>query len=128
MESAPIDHKDEPGVYRDAIRSNVLDRIGARGEPVASRDQLIGDWRVSFVGMRGETSGPTFVYRLSSTGRAVVEMPGQPPSGNDRWRLNADGSFSLLVWCAAMPEYGLPEPTHEEERMHAAVLPGGRFV
>lgn len=128
MASAPIDHKDEPGEYRQRVRSNVFDRVGVRGEPVASADQFVGSWRVHFVGMRGETSGQSSVYRLSTGGRAVVESAGQPPAENDRWRLNADGSVSWLVWCAAMPEYGLPEPTYQEQRMHAAALSDGRLV
>jgi hypothetical protein len=55
-------------------------------------------------------------------------MTGQPPSTENEWRLNEDGSFSMLVWIAAMPEYGLPDPSHEEQRMHLAELPDGRFV
>jgi hypothetical protein len=128
VEAAPVDHKDEPGEYRQQVRAAVFDRAGVQGRPVASRDELVGDWLVSFVGSHGTSPKPTLVYRLRSDGGAVIERDGEPPSAENQWRLNDDGSFSLLVCTAAMPEHELPEPTHEERRMHAAVLPGQCIV
>jgi hypothetical protein len=128
MEDAPVDHKDTPGEYRQRVRAAVLGRVGAQGSAVTSREKLVGGWLVSFVGFQGQNPKQTFVYRLTSDGKAAVEMAGQPPSTEDEWRLNDDGSFSMLVWVAAMPEYGLPDPTYEEVRMHLAALPDGRLV
>jgi hypothetical protein len=128
MEDAPVDHKDTPGGYRQQVRANVLGRVGAQSSAVTSREKLVGDWLVSFVGFQGQEPKQALVYRLTSDGKAAVEMTGQPPSKEDEWRLNDDGSFSMLVWVAAMPEYGLPDPTHEEQRMHLAALPDGRLV
>ncbi len=128
MEPVPVDHKDKPGKYRQQVRAGVFSRVGAQGRPVASREPLVGDWAVSFVGLHGEKLEQRFVYRLKPDGSAVIEMNPEPPSTENKWRLNEDGSFSMLVWVAAMPEYGLPDPCHEEERMHLAALPHGRFV
>ena len=128
MDDAPVDHKDKPGEYRQRVRAGVLGRVGAQGSAVTSREKLVGDWLVSFVGFQGQEPKQAFVYRLTADGKAVVEMTGQPPSTENQWRLNDDGSFSMLVSVAAMPEYGLPDPTHEEERMHLAALPDGRLV
>jgi len=127
MEAGPLDHKDKPGEYRQQVRAAVFGRVGAQGSPVASREKLVGDWLASFVGFQGQPKH-AFAYRLTSDGRAVIEMTGEPASTENEWRLNEDGSFSLLVWIAAMPEYGLPDPSHEEQRMHLAALPDGRFV
>jgi hypothetical protein len=124
----PVDHKDTPGEYRSAVRSGVFKRVGEVGTGLTSREQLIGDWTARFVGMHGETLGKPIVYRLRPDGQAIIEMEGQPPSTRNEWRLNADGTFSLMVWCDAMPKYGLLEPTLEEGRMHAVALESGSFV
>src|SRR5688572_21350626 len=108
MEVAPVDHKDKPGEHRQQVRAAVFSRVGAQGGPLDARDKLVGDWLVSFVGFQGEKPKQAFVYRLKSDGKAVIEMTGQPPSTENEWRLNEDGTFSVLVWIAAMPEYGLP--------------------
>jgi hypothetical protein len=128
MEIGPVDHKDRPGDYRQLVRAAVFSRVGAEGIAVASREKLVGDWLVSFVGLQGEKLKQVFVYRLKPDGKATIEMTGQPPSTENKWRLNKDGSFSMLHWTAAMPDYGLPDPTHEEVRMHLAALPERRFV
>ena len=128
MEAAPVDHKDNPGEYRKQVRAGVFDRLGAEGSRVDSREKLVGNWVVRFVGFQGAKPEQAFVYRLKSDGKATIEMTGQSPSTENEWRLNEDGSFSMFVWVAAMPEYGLPEPSHEEQRMHLAALTDGQFV
>lgn len=127
-EPAPIDHKDEPGEYRSRVRTGVFTRVGCPGLPVASRDQLVGSWDVAFVGL-GPAPTPMFVYHLRGDGTAAIEMAGQaePPSAAE-WRLNADGTFSLLRWCPADPEFGMPEPQLDEDRRHLAALADGRLV
>jgi hypothetical protein len=124
----PVDHKDAPGDYRSAVRSGVFQRVGAAGAAVLSREQIVGDWTVSFVGVHGEKRGKPTVYRFRPDGQAIIEMEGQPPSTRNEWRLNVDGTFSLMVWCDAMPKYGLLEPGLEEDRMHLAVIEGGSLV
>lgn len=127
MEPAPIDHKDAPGEYRQLVRAGVFARVGGSGRAVADRGELIGDWDVAFVGPAGGESEPAFVYRLRPDGGATLEMAGQPPSAGE-WRLNPDGTFSLLMWCPADPEFGMPEPQLDEDRRHLAALPHGRLV
>lgn len=127
MEPAPIDHMDTPGEYRQQVRAGVFGRMGTPGRAVGDRKELLGDWDVGFVGLAGGEPEPAFVYRLRPDGGAVVEMPGQPPSLGE-WRLNPDGTFSLLTWCPADPEFGMPEPQLDEDRRHLAALPNGRLV
>ena len=130
MEVGPVDHKDEPGEYRERVRAGVLGRVGAQGSAVTSREKLVGDWLVGFVGFQGQEPKQAFVYRLTSDGKAVIEMTGQLASTENKWRLNEDGSFSMLVWIAAMPEYGLrpTQPMKKSGCTSAVPLPDGRFV
>jgi hypothetical protein len=121
-----IDHKDQPGQYRAAVRAGVFVAVGAEGAAPASAEFFVGKWLMHFVGTG--VPSPTRVYRLLPDGRVVIETLRQPPSNRDKWQLNADGTFSLSTWCQAMPEYGLPHPSYEVERFHAAVFPDGRFV
>jgi hypothetical protein len=95
---------------------------------VTSVEQIAGDWVMTFVGMHGEKRGKPTVYRFRQSGHAIIQVEGQPASTRNEWRLNANGTFSLMIWCDAMPKYGLLEPTREEARMHAAVLNGGDIV
>jgi hypothetical protein len=128
MAAEPIDHKDRPGTYRSEVRSAVFQRVGAAGSRISSREQIVGDWGVNFVGRHGEKLGKQTVYRFRPDGQAVIEMEGQPPSTRNEWRLNADGSFSLMLWYDATPKYGILEAGREELRLHPAILEGGNVV
>jgi hypothetical protein len=73
--------------------------------------------------------GPAFVYRLHGDGTSSVEvvgLGGEPAAG--QWRLNPDGTLSLLSWCPADPEFGIDEPQLDEDRRYVAALAGGRLV
>ena len=121
----PIDHEDEREEHCRELREHVFARVGARGTAIASPQQMVAEWVVRFVGFRGEKQEPAYSIRLESSGHAVLEYPERPPSPEDKWRVNSDGSFSLIFWCPPMPEYGIEEPQLDEMRKHAAVLPDG---
>jgi hypothetical protein len=128
-EPQPIDHMDTPGEYRQQVRAGVLNRVGGSGRPVADRAQLVGSWDVTLVELTGPQSEPTFVYRLGRDGTAAIEVAGQADSASaGEWRLNPDGTFSLLLWCPPMPEFGIDEPQRDEDRRHLAALKDGRIV
>lgn len=128
-EPAPIDHKDEPGEYRRQVRDGVFSRVGVPGQPVNDGRQLVGVWDVYFVWLDGPQGEPMFVYRLDKGGTATVKATdSQDAPSSGEWRLNQDGTFSLLTWCPADPEFGIPEPQLDEDRRHIAALPEGRLV
>jgi hypothetical protein len=127
-EPAPIDHKDETGEYRDQVRAGVFSRVEAPGQPVASRDQVAGSWDVAFVGL-GPAPTPMFVYHLREDGKATIEVVAQAGlTSVGEWRLNPDGTFSLLTRYPPDPALGIDEPQTEDDRRHVAALPGGRLV
>lgn len=128
MDYEPIDHKDRPGEYRSEVRLSVFHRVGSTGANVTSRQQIVGGWAVNRVDLRGGKHGKPILYRLRADGQAIIEMEARPPSTRNEWRLNGDGTFSLMVWCEALPEDGLPLPTLEEIRMHAAALENGKLL
>ncbi len=127
--ASPIDHKDEAGEYRAQVRAAVFGRAGETGQPVTSREQLVGSWDAVVVGLAGPLPVPAFVYRLGGGGDSVVEVVGQSgtPSAGE-WRLNPDATFSLLTWCPPQPEYGIDDPQLDEDRRHVAALADGRVV
>jgi hypothetical protein len=133
-EPRPIDHKDEPGDYRQKVREGVEKRVGMRGQPITRPDELVGSWDVAADTSFGELPPkPMFVYHLRADGSSIVETTvGGGTGGTHRdtgeWRLNRDGTFSLLTWCPPAPEFGIDEPQLEEDRRHVAALADGRLV
>src|SRR5262249_39839173 len=73
-EPRPIDHKDEPGDYRQKVREGVEKRVGMRGQPVTGPDELVGSWDVAADTSLWELPPkPMFVYHLHADGISVVE-------------------------------------------------------
>ncbi|MGC1276093.1 MAG: hypothetical protein WBC44_20510 [Planctomycetaceae bacterium] len=128
IEPNPIDHKDEVGDYRHRVREYVFERAGGTGHPVSDPAELVGEWDVTFLGV-GQSGVLALVYHLRADGSATVEpSDGSWPASSDEWRLNQDGTFSLLTWCPADPDYGIDEPQLDEDRRHLAALADGRLV
>jgi hypothetical protein len=130
-EPPAIDHKDEPGEYRDKVREGVWKRIGMQGQAVTSRDELVGSWDVAVDTSFGKVPPePMFVYHLRTDGSSVIETTagGKTHQDTGKWRLNDDGMFSLLTWCPPAPEFGIDEPQLDEDRRHVAALTDGRLV
>ena len=128
-EPAPVDHKDTPGEYRQQVRELVFRRVGSRGEPVTSPHKLVGVWDVAFVGLNPSDLKPLVVYSLAKDGTATIQVVGQPDlTSSDQWRLNSDGTFSILTWCPPNPRFGIIEPQLDEDRRHIAALPTGQLV
>jgi len=124
-EPPPIDHKDEPGEYRRAVREHVIRRAGGSGRPVADRSELVGEW----VGSALSTGKAIFAYGFRDDGTATFgSADGSWPAAEGEWRLNADGALSLLEPCAYDAEFGIEDSQLVEERRHLAALDDGRFV
>ena len=73
---------------------------------------------------------PMFVYHLRADGSSVIETTAGGGAHRDagEWRLNRDGTFSLLTSCPPAPEFGIGEPQLDEERSFVAALADGRLV
>jgi hypothetical protein len=130
-EPLPVDHKDEPGDYRQQVREGVEKRVGMRGQPVTGPDELVGSWDVAADTSLGELPPkPMFVYHLHTDGSSVVETTAgdRMHRNTGEWRLNSDGTFSLLTWCPPDPEFGIDKPQLDEERNFVAALADGRLV
>jgi hypothetical protein len=71
-----------------------------------------------------------FVYHLREDGSSVIETTaGRGRHRNTgEWRLNRDGTFSLLTWCPPDPEFGIDKAQLDEERSFVAALADGRLV
>ncbi len=129
-EPRQIDDKDEPGNYRTQVREGVLLRIGMRGEPISNRDQLVGSWDVAADTSFGQRPPePAFIYHLRADGTCLVKTISAEKthenSGN--WRLNDDGTFSLLLTCPPDPSIpGLEHGAIDETRLFLLGLPDGR--
>jgi hypothetical protein len=122
---------DEPGEYRSKVRKEVWKRVGMRGQAVSSRDDLVGSWDAAVDTSFGKLPPePAFVYHLRADGSCVIETTtgGKTHQNTGKWRLNEDGTFSLLLWCAPDPEFGIEEPQLDEDRRHIAALADGRLV
>jgi hypothetical protein len=130
-EPLAIHHKDEPGEYRAKVREGVWKRVGMPGQAVTGRDELIGSWDVAADTSFGKRQPePRFVYHLRADESCVIETSagGKTHQDTGKWRLNGDGTFSLLTRCAPAPEYGINESQLDEDRRHVAALAGGRLV
>ncbi len=71
-----------------------------------------------------------FVYHLRADGSSLIETTAGGGTHRDtgEWRLNRDGTFSLLTRCPPAPEFGIDEPQMEEDRRLVAALTDGRLV
>lgn len=129
-----IDHKDEYGEYRDRVRKAVLREVGmqGQGESIASRDQLVGWWdSTGNPSLEQQPPETDSVYHLQSDGGCLVKtiIGERIFEENGRWRLNDDGTFSLLF--ADPPDPSVPGLEHgatEERRYFLLGLPDGRRV
>jgi hypothetical protein len=131
-EPRPIDHRDEPGEYRARVREGVLKRVGMQGQPVANRDALIGSWEVAMDTSFGKAPPqPLSVYHLRADGGCDIETTtgGRKHRDTGRWRLNDDGTFTLLIDCRPDPTTpGVEHGAVDESRYFLLGLPDGRRV
>lgn len=136
MKSEPrlIDHKDEYGEYRNRVRANVLSEVGAQGqgEPITSRDQLIGWWDVDAVYIN-EPPEPLFIYHLRADGSCIIKIVNGRKKEEDntkvRWKLNDNGTFSLFFEYPPDPSIpGFENAAIEEQRRFLLGLREGRRV
>ena len=125
-----IDHKDRPGEYRNAIFDAVQQELGFTGIGPTDGQSLVGDWVYRFHVPGAGTEGEPFAYKsFHSDGSAPARaVDGTWDSPRNRWKLNDDGSYSDLSYIDAMPEYGIEEPGHTEERYHILFDGADRFV
>jgi hypothetical protein len=131
-EPRPIDEKDEAGDYRQRVREGVEKRIGMQGQPITSADELVGSWDVAADTSMGKLPPePMFVYHLRREGSCVMEMTagGRTHRDTGNWRLNGDGTFTLLTDCPPDPSTpGLEDGAVDEARYFLLGLPDGRRV
>jgi len=131
-EPSPIDQKDAPGEYRDKVREWVEKRVGMQGQPVTSRDELVGSWDVAADKSVGKLPPERmFVYHLRADGSCDIETTVGDGTHRDtgKWRLNGDGTFTLLIDCPPDPATpGLEHGAVDASRFSLLGLPDGRRV
>lgn len=125
-----IDHKDEPGEYRNSVYEGVQETLKFKGEKPASPEALLGDWVVRFGNPYSISAAPVTSYQsfLEDGAAPAKAADGSWQSVKDRWKFNDDGSFSLWAYVDPMPEYGIDEPTYSEERYHVLMKNSDEFV
>lgn len=102
-----------------------------RGQAISSRDGFVGSWDVAVDTSFGKLPPePMSICHLGADGTCVTETTAGGATHRDigQWRLNGDGTFSLLTWCPPDPEFGIDEPQLDEDRRHVAALADGRLV
>lgn len=118
--------------YQDLVRAGVLKRIGSPGQPVGSRDEMVGSWDVAPVPLLCDAPPcPTFVYHFHADGSSITEVSfdGQAHRDTGRWQWHSDGTISLVTNISPGPSVpGLEQPGGEEEMLFLLGLPDGRRV
>ena len=130
MNGVEIDHKDEVGEYRSSVFTEIEQTFGFQGQPPADKKYFEGEWVVSF-GHSGQREGFEVASHQKFLENGVAEYrstDGTHEVLNNCWVLNGDVSFSVWDYVAPMPEYGIDESTHSEERFHALVKDQDEFV
>ncbi len=127
-----IDNKDEPGEYRAAVFDQVQNELGFSGEPPSGPAIFLGDW-VTVTQIHGlrptEPVPPSAVRSFLEDGTTPLKaVDGSFEYTKDRWVLNDDGSFSIWAFVEPMPEYGIFEPMHSEDRYHVIMNGSDKFV
>jgi hypothetical protein len=102
------------------------------GQPVTNRDDLVGSWDVASETSFGkQPPQPLFVYHLRADGSCVIEttLGGRTHQDTGKWRLNDDGTFTLLIDCPPDPATpGLEHGAVDESRYFLLALRDGRRV
>jgi hypothetical protein len=131
-EAPATDHKAEFAEYRDKVREGVEKRVGMQGQPITSRDELVGSWDVAADTSFGKAPPkPMFIYHLRADGSCVIETIGGGRTHRDtgKWRLNGDDSFTLLIDCRPDPSTpGLEHGAVDESRYFLLGLSDGRRI
>ena len=126
-----IDHKDEPGEHRKAVFKYVRSQIGNDGYTPNKFSEFCGTWIGDLVPASGQTAGGTLRKKIT------INPDGLAPSKSlesdwecpkDKWQLNENGSLSQWSYVEPMPEYGIDEPTYEEECLHVLFISKDVFV
>ncbi|MBL3574913.1 hypothetical protein JMK10_15285 [Rhodovulum sulfidophilum] len=124
--SSRIDHKDEPGLYRDAVFQEVRQQISFVGSAPESSHAFLGDWVCRLQSINAE---PLEYRSFFEDGRSPGKMvDGTSESPNDQWKLNEDGSFSEIAFIEVMPEFDMDEPSFDEQRYHVLFRDKDTFV
>jgi len=125
-----IDHKDEPGAYRDAVFDSIRRNLGFTGSAPANAEFCLGDWTCSLFQPFAPEKYKAFTYQsFRSDGSAPARaVDGSFDTPKDRWALNDDIGFSLWAYVEPMPEYGIKEPTFSEDRYHVLIKDQNEFV
>lgn len=124
-----IDHKDEPGEYRDAVFAEVQRLLGFTGSKPNDVNVFLGDWKCSMKPYLEGHSEPKYYQRFLSNGSAPVKAcDGSYDNPKDKWKFNDDKSFSLCTYVEAMPEYGIEKPTYQEDCYHALIKDKNEFI
>lgn len=97
-------------------------QIGRKLQPLASPDELLGDWEMRFGGLLG-SDAVQWTYRFRPDG--IVQVDDQ----QWRWQFNSDGSLILLVSVPANPNLpGLENGATSEELRFPFRIHDGRIV
>ena len=124
-----IDHKDEPGEYRNAVFSEVQKLLNFTGHKPNDANAFLGDWECSINPYLEGHSEPKYYQSFLSDGSAPVKAcDGSYENPKDKWEFNKDNSISLWTYVEAMPEYGLEEPTYSEDCYHVLIKNENEFV
>jgi len=126
-EEERIDHRDLSGEHREGVFRFISEALCLDGERPPSADFFIGDWTMAFFDGRGRA--PHEQIRFNEDGSAPCKaLDGSYDNPKDGWEFHNDCTVSLWTHIDPMPQYGINEPTYEENRYHA--LKGGenRFV
>ena len=128
--SAPIDEKDEPGKYRAGVRHSIEQRFGV-GTRLSDSSAMVGNWDASFDRSYAQLPPKPFcIYEFQKNGKCTIGVVGGAiPPGEGTWRVNPDGTFTILHVVPPDPTVtGLENGAIEEVRQHAMLLSDGRCV
>lgn len=125
-----IDHKDEPGEYRNSVFARVQETLKFKGDKPAGPEAFLGSWAVRFGNPYSIEAAPVTSYQSFLEDGAAPARAADASWKNlkDRWKFNDDGSFSLWAYVEPMPEYGIDESTYSEERYHVLMKNSDEFV
>jgi hypothetical protein len=122
-----IDHKDESGEYRESVLHDVLSLFEAAASPVSNRSEMVGTWRLLPPPDDSFPDFPVIHYEFLESGEWKSTSRGSPSDPRNKWRLNEDGTLSLLRWTPC-PHGIRGEPGHEEQRLFVRALADGQRV
>src|SRR5690349_14417940 len=117
----PVDHKDSDAEYAAQVQGHVAKRLGVELLPISSKRAFYGRWKSSFKFVQDKE------YDVEHLADGTMLQPLSEHKKPGKWQYKA-GVYTQTTWVPPIPEYGIEDPSWNQECYRCAQTADGRIV